>query len=108
MDQSDVVAVLTLGGIVLIPVIVGIFSRSAWQSVLWAFVLVLIAFVANSYLLPASDFPLPKVPNDLAPVVVLLMLLDLGGKAIGVAVLTLLGYGIKRLFVRKRSATQVS
>jgi hypothetical protein len=108
MDKSDVVAILTLAGIVLVPVIVGIFSRSAWQSVLWAFVLVLITFVVNSYLLPVSDFPFPKVPNDLAPVVALLTLLDLGEKAIGVSVLTLLGYGIKRIFVRRRPATQVS
>ena len=42
MNKSDVAAILTLAGIILIPLIVGMFSRSAWQSVFWAFVLVLL------------------------------------------------------------------
>jgi hypothetical protein len=104
VDKSDAF----LLSIIVVSVIIGIFSRSAWQSMLWAFVLVLVAFIANNYLHSAPEFPMLKVPDDLAPVVVLLTMLELGAKAIGVAVLSLLGYGMKRLFVRLRHATQAS
>ena len=106
MEETDLLTrVAGIGVLLLVPLVLGMFVRKAWQTVPLAILLVLIAYVpANLFRFELYDIEIPRFPEHFVPRLILATLLELTVWAVAATLLALVGFGIKRVLPAAKDA----
>ena len=105
MEQVHLFAPLAAtAGLVLLPIILGMFMRQAWQTLPLGILLVSIVYVpANLFHIELYDVEISRFPEHFVPRLLLATSLELALWAIAAILLALVGFGIRSLLLlRKR------